>query len=225
MTLSLLAGNIRGFEEPGMPYSPQLPRRKDAQRNRLAIVQAAIEVMAGPHLVIEMPEIARRAGVGQATLYRHFPDRYALAAGVVAHLMEEVETLARERAARPAMFRDLVREVLRMQVAMRSLVLLLRRADLSTRHRYERQGVAALSEPFRRAQENGCVRRGLVPGDLILVFTMVEGVLDSTEDTRAAQLAACRSIDLVINGMFCDTEPRDTEPRDTEPRDVIHQEP
>jgi AcrR family transcriptional regulator len=187
-----------------MPYSPQLPRRKDAQRNRLAIVRAAIEVMAGPHSFVEMPEIARRAGVGQATLYRHFPDRYALAAGVVAYQMEELAALARACTASPAAFRDLVRELLRTQVAMRSLVLLLRRADASMRNRYQHQMIATLSEPFRRAQQSGRVRHGLVPDDLVLLCTMVEGVLDSTEDTRAAQLAATRSIDLVIDGMFCD---------------------
>jgi AcrR family transcriptional regulator len=208
MTLSLPAGNIRGFKEPGVPYSPQLPRRKDAVRNRLAIVRAAIEVMAGSQSVIEMPEIARRAGVGQATLYRHFPDRYALAAGVVAHQMQVLQARSQGPSPCPASFRELLREMLRQQVAMRSLVLLLRRADAGTRSRYLHQLVAVLAEPFRRAQETGCVRRGLVPEDLVLLFCMVEGVLDSTEDTQLARLAASRSIDLIMDGMFCEDPDR-----------------
>lgn len=184
-----------------MPYSAQSPRRRDAQRNRAAIVRAAIDVMAGPHSIIEMPEIARRAGVGQATLYRHFPDRYALAAGVVAH---QIEVLAARSRAHPNAFREIVGEMLHTQVAMRSLVLLLRRADVSIRSRYQQQMVAALSEPFRRAQETGGIRRTAVPEDLALLVSMVEGVLDSIADARTAQLAARRSIDLMLDGMFRD---------------------
>nr|BFE78459.1 hypothetical protein GCM10020093_010600 [Planobispora longispora] len=68
-----------------MPYGGQGPRRQDAQRNRLAIIQAAVSMMSDPRSLGVMPEIARRAGVGQATLYRHFPDRNALADAVIAY--------------------------------------------------------------------------------------------------------------------------------------------
>ena len=49
-----------------------------------------------------MPEIARRAGVGQATLYRHFPDRSALAAAVIAHHLQRLEADAATDADEPA---------------------------------------------------------------------------------------------------------------------------
>jgi AcrR family transcriptional regulator len=48
------------------------PQRKDAARNREAILDAGRDLMAVSR-DFPMSEVARRAGVGQATLYRHFP--------------------------------------------------------------------------------------------------------------------------------------------------------
>ena len=53
-------------------------RRADARMNREKILAAAKEAFAGPGADASMVEIARRAGIGSATLYRNFPDRLAL---------------------------------------------------------------------------------------------------------------------------------------------------
>jgi AcrR family transcriptional regulator len=52
--------------------------RSDARRNRRRLVEAAREVMREQGLDASLGEVARRAGVGSATLYRHFPTREAL---------------------------------------------------------------------------------------------------------------------------------------------------
>jgi AcrR family transcriptional regulator len=52
--------------------------RKDAARNREALLAAAAEVYAERGIEASLEEIARRAGVGIGTLYRHFPNRDAL---------------------------------------------------------------------------------------------------------------------------------------------------
>ncbi|WP_405673806.1 TetR/AcrR family transcriptional regulator [Streptomyces sp. NBC_01530] len=54
------------------------PRRRDARRNRELLVEAAHEVFTELGLQAPLDVIARRAGVGNATLYRHFPTRAAL---------------------------------------------------------------------------------------------------------------------------------------------------
>ncbi|MDX2785198.1 helix-turn-helix domain containing protein, partial [Streptomyces caniscabiei] len=54
------------------------PRRRDARRNREALVAAAHDVFTEQGLEAPLDVIARRAGVGNATLYRHFPSRAAL---------------------------------------------------------------------------------------------------------------------------------------------------
>ncbi|MFF3753511.1 TetR/AcrR family transcriptional regulator [Streptomyces sp. NPDC002018] len=58
------------------------PLRRDARRNRALLTEAARDVFAEQGLDASLDEIARRAGVGNATLYRHFPDRGALVEAV-----------------------------------------------------------------------------------------------------------------------------------------------
>lgn len=53
-------------------------RRADAERNREKILAAARAAFADQEAEISMAEIARRAGIGMATLYRNFPSRQAL---------------------------------------------------------------------------------------------------------------------------------------------------
>jgi AcrR family transcriptional regulator len=52
--------------------------RADARRNRLLILQAARELFASDRPEVQMDDVARRAGVGVGTVYRHFPDKQAL---------------------------------------------------------------------------------------------------------------------------------------------------
>ncbi|MER5467828.1 helix-turn-helix domain-containing protein [Streptomyces sp. NPDC002935] len=75
--------------ETATPVQRRVARpRADALRNRERIVAAAREMFVefGPEVPFD--EIARRAGVGNATLYRNFPDRDALAREVVCSVMD-----------------------------------------------------------------------------------------------------------------------------------------
>ncbi|MFE2964539.1 TetR/AcrR family transcriptional regulator [Streptomyces sp. NPDC059340] len=75
--------------ETATPVKRRVPRpRADALRNRERIVAAAREMFVefGPEVPFD--EIARRAGVGNATVYRNFPDRDALAREVVCSVMD-----------------------------------------------------------------------------------------------------------------------------------------
>ncbi|HEY0001347.1 MAG TPA: helix-turn-helix domain-containing protein [Actinoplanes sp.] len=181
-----------------MLYGSQQPRRRDALRNREAIVQAASEAMTSELPAVGMPDIARRAGVGQATLYRHFPDRYALTDAVIAFQMDRLAACVAAQRERAGGFRLVLDEVLRTQITMRPLVMLARRLDPAVRGRHQRRIVALLAGPLRWAQEHGHVRRDLVPSDLLLVIAMVEAVVESTADMAAAR----RTIDLTLDGVF-----------------------
>jgi AcrR family transcriptional regulator len=64
------------------------PLRRDAQRNRDAIVGAARQVFCDHGLEAPLEQIARQAGVGIATLYRHFPNRAALLDAVLADTVQ-----------------------------------------------------------------------------------------------------------------------------------------
>ncbi|HEY0530850.1 MAG TPA: TetR/AcrR family transcriptional regulator [Actinoplanes sp.] len=181
-----------------MLYGAQTPRRRDAQRNRSAIVAAASEAMTTSRPAVGMSEIARRAGVGQATLYRHFPDRDALTAAVIGYQIERLELLIEAGRDDPTCFRRVLGELLRTQITMRPLVFLVRRMDARARRRFSQRVIAVLASPLRQAQESGLVRGDLVLGDLVLLFSMVEGVLGAAADTAAAR----RSIDLALDGVF-----------------------
>jgi AcrR family transcriptional regulator len=74
------------------PVKPR-PLRADARRNRERILAAATAAFAADGLSVPLDEIARRAGVGPGTLYRHFPAKEALWEAV---LHDRLERLADE---------------------------------------------------------------------------------------------------------------------------------
>ncbi|MEU4011874.1 TetR/AcrR family transcriptional regulator [Streptomyces pseudogriseolus] len=79
------------------PVPRKAPRpRADALRNRERIVAAAREMFTefGPEVPLD--EIARRAGVGNATVYRNFPDRDALVREVVCSVMDRTVRAAEQ---------------------------------------------------------------------------------------------------------------------------------
>jgi AcrR family transcriptional regulator len=72
------------------------PKRADARRNYDKVLAAAREAFAEGGEATSLEEIARRAGVGIGTLYRHFPNRQALLEAVYVNEVEEVARLAEE---------------------------------------------------------------------------------------------------------------------------------
>ena len=64
--------------------------RADARRNRDQILRAADELFAEEGLAVPVDEIARRAGVGAGTLYRHFPTKEALFEAVLISHMDAI---------------------------------------------------------------------------------------------------------------------------------------
>lgn len=77
--------------------SSRAPRpRADAVRNRERILAAAREMFVEFGSEAPFDEIARRAGVGNATLYRHFPDRSTLVHHVVLYVMDRVAGIAED---------------------------------------------------------------------------------------------------------------------------------
>ncbi|MEZ0112618.1 AcrR family transcriptional regulator [Catenulispora sp. EB89] len=72
------------------PAAPRRPLRADAAKNVQALVAAAKELFDEQGLDVALDEVARRAGVGNATLYRNFPTRADL---IVAVYVDEVADL------------------------------------------------------------------------------------------------------------------------------------
>ncbi|HEV2780424.1 MAG TPA: helix-turn-helix domain-containing protein [Actinophytocola sp.] len=89
--------------------------RADAQRNRARVLAAATEAFAAEGLAVPLDEIARRAGVGAGTVYRHFPTKEALFEAVmldrITRLTEYAKTLAEAEDPGAAFFEFLRRMV------------------------------------------------------------------------------------------------------------------
>ncbi|RAU96968.1 TetR/AcrR family transcriptional regulator [Mycobacterium colombiense] len=64
--------------------------RADAARNRARVLEVAYDTFAAEGLSVPIDEIARRAGVGAGTVYRHFPTKEALFQAVIADRMQRL---------------------------------------------------------------------------------------------------------------------------------------
>ncbi|HEV2634098.1 MAG TPA: helix-turn-helix domain-containing protein [Actinocrinis sp.] len=152
--------------------APARPLRADARRNRAKVLEAAREVFAAEGLAVPLDEIARRAGVGAGTVYRHFPTKEALFEAVV---VDRLEALAADGQARlaapdpgPAFFEYFTRLVLdageKADLAdlLASSGVALQESTLAAGARMK----DVLHALLTRAQQSGAVRADVTADDL-----------------------------------------------------------
>jgi AcrR family transcriptional regulator len=173
-----------------------VPRRVDARRNREAILRAADEAFSEDADVV-LDEVARRAGLGRATVYRHFPDRTALALAVAAHHLATLKSQLRGQES----FRELLRKILAMQARRRPLVRLFRELPERSQRQYTQALIALLRPAFEEAQRAGSVRRDLEPADLALLFEMHEAALVAGPAPQARTEPAERLVRVFLDGL------------------------
>jgi AcrR family transcriptional regulator len=168
-----------------------LPKRADAVRNRERVVAAAAAVFAERGVEAGVPEIATRAGVGKATVYRSFPTKEHLIAAVVTVKLADLERRARERLDHPDPWRaleQLVDEDAGRQCVDRSLSSVLHAgmaADLLAAPRARMW--AAIDELMARAKAQGTMRQDVDAADLRVLWLGVTRVLtaDGIDDPAA----------------------------------------
>ncbi|HEY8581343.1 MAG TPA: TetR family transcriptional regulator [Capillimicrobium sp.] len=152
--------------------------RADAQRNLTAILTAARESFAAGGLEVGVADIAKRAGVGTATVFRRFATKEDLISAVCQEGLVEMADMvaAAEAAADPwEGLRDCMRDAVQMQVTDRGLCEALSRGietDPRLREAHD-ELVARLALLVRRAQEEGHLRADLEPIDLPIVLNAV----------------------------------------------------
>jgi AcrR family transcriptional regulator len=185
-----------------MPAASSTPRRRDAQRNREAILDAARELFADS-ADVPLYEVARRAGVGQATLYRHFPDRDDLAAALIAEAFEREEQVATEHEGDPDALFVLLRSIVQNITSFAPLAeLALTNGALGAALEIHRRRLGALlKRPLRDAKAAGTVRRDLTVDDLFLMMLMVRGALTGADGAAARAAAAGRALTLALDGI------------------------
>ncbi|GHG81373.1 TetR/AcrR family transcriptional regulator [Streptomyces griseocarneus] len=169
-----------------MVTAPQPRLRADALRNRERIVAAAREALVEHGVESSLDEIARRAGVGNATLYRHFADRRELIHHVTLSVMDRIADQAeRARAEEPDAFRALRRFVhAAADERIGALCPLLREGGVDKDHpdhvvareRLE-TGIGALVDA---AHASGQLRPDVAIGDLMVAITQLTRPLPGT---------------------------------------------
>ena len=177
--------------------------RADAERNRVALLAAAREVFGEQGLDASLDEIARRAGGGNATLYRRFPNRRELVAEVFAGRMTEYVQLAEAALREPDVWIAFVGYLTRLcefQATDRGLSELLVTTTFDDDARLTELRATAqrrTNEVIRRAQAEGGLRLDFTRKDLLLVLTANAGVLQRSADPDGWR----RQLTLLIDGL------------------------
>lgn len=159
--------------------------RADALRNRERIVSAAREVFVEYGYEAPLDEIARRAGIGNATLYRHFPDRAALLHDVVLSVMSQTADQAERAGAEHTdpftALRHFVHAAADERVGALCSLLAGRFEVLTADLVVERERmVAAVETLMERAQRTGRMRSDVGLGDLMVALSQLTRPLPGT---------------------------------------------
>jgi AcrR family transcriptional regulator len=200
------------------------PLRADAQLNRDRILSAAAKLFAERGLGVPIEEIARRAGVGVATLYRRFPTRADLAAAAFERSMSKFTEVVHRALANPRAgdgFRELIFDVCEVQASDAGLRDLLTTAFPAASVVEQRTGEAVLKvkELIARAQEEGSVRADLVVADIVVMLLANSGVLAATSD--AAPDAWRRFAALMVDAFTTERGPLPSPPDEQQLRRSI----
>ena len=176
------------------------PRRADARQNRDRILEVAREALLATGDA-SLNSIAKAAGVGPGTLYRHFPNREALVLAVYRHdvqlLVDFAPDLLRDHPPLVALrtWIERLAEYVRLKHGMLEVMRAVKSHDLVS----ETYGpiTDAMALLLKACEDAGSVRPGVDPDDLLLLVGFLWRI--EPGDDQAAR--ASRMLDLVIDGL------------------------
>ena len=175
--------------------------RSDAEENRQRVLDAARELFSERGLDVPMRLIARRAGVGPATLYRRFPTKQALVDEAFTDELRSCQTIVAEACADPDAWRGFSSFLIRIgelnarnQGFTDAFMSTFRDSvDIATHRQGMLRSLAALC---RRAQQSGSMRHDVELDDIVLVLMAGRGI--SAVGSQARVAAARRFSALAI---------------------------
>ena len=177
--------------------------RADSARNRQLLIEAAKAAFSQVGLDVSLEEVARRAGVGIGTLYRHFPTREAVVEAVyrreVEHLAEAVPQLLQTSPAGEALHQWMhlfVDYIATKRIIAPSLATAVARTP-ALRATSSELISGALSTLVKRAIASGDVRQDIDPSDLLRAMI---GVSYGNPDA-GWEASARRLIDILMDGL------------------------
>ena len=182
------------------------PKRADAARNRERVLDAARAVFAERGTDASVPDIAERAGVGVATIYRSFPTKRDLVVAIVLERFRAMKDFAEAALSADRDPWDAFPTVLissaRMQLQDRAFGQVMAEAFDVAEVRAERDQVLdRIGELMRRAQDAGAMRRDVVAEDLPCLLSGLSGSLSMAD--RSSDFWQ-RHIAIVLDGLRAD---------------------
>lgn len=175
--------------------------RADARRNRDRLLTAAGAAFRRHGVAASLDDIARSAGVGIGTLYRHFPTRNDLVAALVQVDLERVSALADELGADESadVLARWIDELVRHTVMYRGLAetVAATTGDTSAFGRACERVHSAGGRLVKREQHRGIVRADVRPDDVIGLANAIASVTEGDRDRRRRR----RLIGLLIDGI------------------------
>jgi AcrR family transcriptional regulator len=176
--------------------------RADAARNRARVLETAYKTFAAEGLSVPIDEIARRAGVGAGTVYRHFPTKDDLFRAVVENrlgrIIDNGRALLDESGPGEALFAFLRSMVLEWGATDRGLVEALAGSGIDVKSRVpgaEDEFLSLLGELLVAAQRAGTVRSDIEVPELKALMVGCQA-MQGYDDARAERVT-----DLVIDGL------------------------
>jgi AcrR family transcriptional regulator len=178
---------------------PERAQRADARRNRKRVIDAARACMARDGLDAQMEEVARIAGVGVGTVYRHFTTKEELVEALADDRFDRLEELAREALAQDDPWRSFerfMRASARIQSEDRALSEVLTSRPEIMGRAAQRVGMLDLvGQLLGRAQKAGVVRRDADPRDVPMLMCALAGTY------RNPMADPDRYIGIVLDGL------------------------
>jgi AcrR family transcriptional regulator len=176
---------------------PARPLRADAARNRARVLEVAYQTFAADGLSVPIDEIARRAGVGAGTVYRHFPAKEDLIEAVIADQLQRIvdEGRALLEAGEPgeALF-TFLRSAVEWSATNRGLVDALAGSGIEIRD-VDELFMNLLGELLRAAQEAGTARKDVGVADVKALMVGLQAMQSYNDD------AAARLTEVVLDGL------------------------
>lgn len=158
------------------------PRRADARANHAALLEAAAALVGQGGIDLPYDEIALAAGVGRATVYRHFPTREALSRAILDAALDRWDAVVADLAPGPGQFEKLFNAwVRKQQDRPHGIDLITHCAPEEHLRRARRRFEATLREPTQEAQDAGIVPAHISARDVRLILTMLSAALRSPE--------------------------------------------
>ncbi|MGW3949539.1 TetR family transcriptional regulator [Streptomyces sp. NPDC004752] len=172
---------------------------KAAARNRAALIAAAREIYAEHGLDTPLSAIARRAGVGQGVLYRHFPDRATLALAVLEENVRQIEQAAAAHGTDIAQVLGVLTWHQTDSIAFVGIL----HADEVSSHSGTPAYALTLSQRVERALRRhlpGGHPLAAAPDDLMIAISMVSGAVTgpTREQREGRALAAWRLLGVAV---------------------------